>query len=205
MKSILSFLLLFYMLPNITAQTADAVTAAPTDDLPYRQIPEYPESYTAENVVARMIDGLGFRYYWATEGLRDEDLKFRPTDEARTSFETIEHILGLSSVILNSIIHEPNIRSSEEGQSLSFEETRKTTLENLQKASDLLKSGEVKLEECKIIFKNGENTSEHPFWNQLNGPIGDALWHTGQVVSFRRSSGNPFNSKVSVFSGKVRE
>lgn len=39
----------------------------------------------------------------------------------------------------------------------------------------------------------------------LNGPIADALWHVGQVVSFRRSSGNPFNSKVSVFSGKVRE
>lgn len=52
---------------------------------------------------------------------------------------------------------------------------------------------------------NGGKRSEFPFWNMLNGPIADALWHVGQVVSFRRSSGNPFNSKVSVFSGKVRE
>jgi hypothetical protein len=47
--------------------------------------------------------------------------------------------------------------------------------------------------------------NEFPFWNQLNGPIADALWHCGQVISFRRSSGNPYNSKASVFSGKVRE
>ena len=37
------------------------------------------------------------------------------------------------------------------------------------------------------------------------GPIADALWHVGQVVTFRRSSGNPFNSKASVFTGKVRQ
>jgi hypothetical protein len=36
-------------------------------------------------------------------------------------------------------------------------------------------------------------------------PISDALWHCGQVVSLRRASGNPFSSKVSVFTGKVRE
>ena len=89
--------------------------------------------------------------------------------------------------------------------SSSFEEKRKATLENLQTAANLLRSGAVKLEDCKIVFQNGDNTSEFPFWNQLNGPIADALWHCGQVVSFRRSSGNPFNSKASVFTGKVRE
>ena len=44
-----------------------------------------------------------------------------------------------------------------------------------------------------------------PFWNIINGPISDALWHCGQVVMLRRASGNPFNSKVNVFSGKLRE
>ncbi|TAK34823.1 MAG: hypothetical protein EPO28_15520, partial [Saprospiraceae bacterium] len=160
----------------------------------------------AETVAARMIDGLGFRYYWATEGLRPEDLAFKPSAEARTSEETIDHILGLSEMIVNATKREPNVRDSEAAQpALSFEEKRKATLENLKTASNLLKSGAVKLEDCKIVFQNGDSSSEFPFWNQLNGPIADAIWHCGQVVSFRRSSGNPFNSKVSVFSGKVRE
>lgn len=79
------------------------------------------------------------------------------------------------------------------------------TLENLKTASDLLKTAGRRLEDCDIVFVNGDAKAEFPFWNMLNGPIADALWHTGQVVSFRRSSGNPFNSKASVFSGTVRE
>ena len=49
-----------------------------------------------------------------------------------------------------------------------------------------------------------ENT-EVPFWNIINGPIADALWHCGQVVMLRRASGNPFNAKVNVFKGKVSD
>ncbi len=88
---------------------------------------------------------------------------------------------------------------------MDFPTLRKATLENLKTASDLLRSGKVKLEDCKIVFQHSETKSEYPFWNNLNRPLADALWHTGQVVSFRRSSGNPFSSKVSVFNGKVRE
>jgi len=54
----------------------------------------------------------------------------------------------------------------------------------------------------QMVFKSDNGTSEYPFWNTLNGPISDALWHTGQIVSFRRSSGNPFDSKVGVLVGK---
>jgi len=184
----------------LTAQTDDAVKTG----LPYYEIPDYPEAYTPETVAARMIDGLGFRYYWATEGLRPEDLAFKPSAEARTTEETIDHIYGLSQVIVNSTKQEPNVHDPEAAEpTLTFEEKRKATLENIKTASDLLKSG-VKLEDCKIVFKNAGKTSEFPFWNNLNGPIGDALWHCGQVVSFRRSSGNPYNSKASVFTGKVR-
>jgi hypothetical protein len=61
------------------------------------------------------------------------------------------------------------------------------------------------MESFKIIFKSNNGISEYPFWNNLNGPIADAIWHTGQVVLLRRSSGNPFNSKVSVLSGKLRD
>lgn len=190
------------MCASLPAQEAND---SPKEVLPYYEIPAYPESYTPESVAARMIDGLGFRYYWATEGLRPEDLAFKPSEEARTTAETIDHIYGLSQVIVNSTKQLANIRDSEAAvPELSFEEKRKATLENLKTASDLLKTGS-KLEDCKIVFQRGDTTSEFPFWNQINGPIADALWHCGQVVSFRRSSGNPFNSKASVFTGKVRQ
>ena len=42
-----------------------------------------------------------------------------------------------------------------------------------------------------------------PFWNMINGPISDAIWHSGQVVANRRASGNPINPKVNVFIGKT--
>src|SRR6185436_10981778 len=76
------------------------------DTLPYFEIGSYPKRYTAENVVARLIDGLGFRFYWTTEGLRPEDLSFKPSSEARTLEETIDHILYLSELILKPLKRE---------------------------------------------------------------------------------------------------
>ena len=169
------------------------------DKLPYYEIPEAPEAFTAGTVAARAVDGLGFRYYWATESLRQEDLDFKPNAEARSSMETIEHIYGLSNMIVNSTLKKDNSQN-ETLKDLSFEDIRKATLTNFKIAADILRESD-DISQFKIIF--GER--EIPFWNQINGPIEDAVWHCGQVVLLRRSSGNPFNSKVSVFSGKLRE
>ncbi len=163
------------------------------ETLPYSEIPEHPETYTAGTVAARMVDGLGFRYYWATEALRAEDLAYKASESGRTSLETIDHIYGLSSFILNSISSE---KSNKSDDVLSFDEKRKHTLLNIKKASDILRRSE---------DISSYDTTRFPFWNIINGPISDALWHCGQVVMLRRASGNPFNSKVSVFTGKVRE
>lgn len=175
------------------------------DSLPYREIPAYPDTFTAETMAARMIDGLGFRYYWATEGLLPDDLAYRPTPEARSCEETIDHILGLSSLILNTVQGLPNNRSGEETVERSFEEKRRTTLVQLKQASENLQQPGINLEELELVFIRGENRIEYPFWNLINGPIADALWHVGQVVSFRRSSGNPFPAGVNVLTGKGRE
>jgi hypothetical protein len=173
--------------------------------LPYYQIPAYPESFTAATVAARLIDGVGFRYYWATEGLRPEDLSHKPSKEARTSLETLAHIYGLSKIIVNSTMKVPTVSNAHE-PALSFVEMRKQTLNNFKSASDRLKvSTDSELNDFKIVFKNDKGSSEFPFWNQLNGPIADVLWHVGQVVSFRRSSGNPINPKVEVFTGTLSE
>ncbi len=178
------------------------VSLAQDKSLPYYELPEYSKTYTAGTVAARMVDGLGFRYYWATEGLREEDLAYKPSKEGRTTGETIDHIYGLCRVIVNSTLKLPN--NGNQGEALTFTEKRKKTLEYIKTAADILRQSD-DISEFKIIFKRGENTSEFPFWNQLNGPIEDAVWHCGQVVLLRRASGNPYNSKASVFSGKVRD
>tara|TARA_R110002049_G_scaffold309284_1_gene520082 strand:+ start:1377 stop:1937 length:561 start_codon:yes stop_codon:yes gene_type:complete len=163
------------------------------DVLPYYEIPEYPEIYTAGTVAARMIDGLGFRYYWATEGLRHEDLIYKPSKTGRATSETIEHIYGLSKTIRNSILGNDK---DENVLELDFEAKRKQTLLNFKIVSDALRNKDEPFQLDNIHI---------PFWNLINGPIEDALWHCGQLVLLRRASGNPFNSKVNLFSGKLKE
>lgn len=173
----------------------------------YYKIPDYPDSYNAGTVAARVVDGLGFRYYWGTVGLRDKDLGYRPSPEARTAAETIDHIYGLTNVLVNSTRRMPNDYTKEvEEAEMTFEEKRAQTLENIREASEILKKSSAEdLESYKIVFISSRGRSEYPFWNQLNGPLADAIWHVGQVVSMRRSSGNPFNSNVSVLRGRLRD
>ena len=201
-KSMRYLFLVFALLVSIEIMSQDSQD--PAEVLPYAEIPKYPDSFTANTVAARMIDGLGFRYYWATEGLRPEDLEYKPSEDARKTSETIDHLLGLCNVINNAVNKRPN--NSPPDYDLPFEEKRAKTLMLIKEASDILKAADNgEMEEFVVIFQRGESTSEYPFWNLINGPIADALWHCGQVVSFRRASGNPFNSKASVFTGKLRK
>ncbi|MEM9885484.1 MAG: hypothetical protein AAF849_06295 [Bacteroidota bacterium] len=191
-------LLIFGWIPNIQAQMDQ-------DSLPYYQIPDTPEVYHAGTVIARMIDGLGFRYYWATEGLRTEDLAFKPNEDARTTDYTLDHIHGLCRVVLNTAKKVPHEASSA-NSNLSFAKKRQQTLLMLKEASDIFRSSDPDtIEDFEIIFKRGKSESVVPLWNLINGPIADAIWHVGQIVSFRRSSGNPMDSRVSVFQGKLRK
>ena len=161
--------------------------------LPFYEIPEHPEVFTAGTVAARMVEGLGHRYYWATEGLTVKDLEYKASESGRTSEETIEHIYSLSKFIRNSILVDNKDNTKEV---LGFDDMRKNTLLNLKMISEVLRNADSPYD---------LNSSEVPFWNIINGPIADAIWHCGQVVLLRRASGNPFNSKVSVFQGKLKE
>ncbi|MEM7373099.1 MAG: hypothetical protein AAF587_31035 [Bacteroidota bacterium] len=192
-------LTLFAFLTPMTAQTEQ------NEDLPYEQIPDYPEDYTSGNILSRFIDGLGYRYYWATEGLRSEDLAYKPSEEARTARQTLEHLYGLCETIMNAPQRKANVRPVDWSK-MSFEELRKGTLLNLQTASELCAGKtEREVSEFVMIFQRGENATEFPYWNMINGPISDALWHVGQIVSFRRASGNPLHPGVSVLRGKTRK
>jgi len=187
-------LIVFLVLLSTIAYSQDNTE----EQLPYYEVPEYSESYTAGTVAARMVDALGFRFYWASEGLNDNDLEYKPSGDVRSTAETIDHILDLSYIIVNSTLKQTNgkINTSE----MSYAEKRKQVLINLKTAADILRESD-DISQYKIIF----GTNEIPFWNQVNGPIADSIWHCGQLASFRRSSGNPINSNVNHFRGTVKQ
>ncbi|MFC4220822.1 DinB family protein [Flagellimonas marina] len=196
--SLLPFLGLVFFFTLVSKSTAQDM------ELPYHQIPDYAEEYTPGNVVARMIDGLGYRFYWATEGLTQKDLDYKPSEDGRTAMETLQHICGMSYTILNAPSATPNVRQDLSG--FSFEELRQKTLENLKAASEA-SSGKSSddMASFKIIFQRSDQQTELPFWNMLNGMLSDCIYHTGQIVLMRRASGNPQNPNVNVLMGKTRE
>lgn len=167
-------------------------------ELPFRTISEYPEEYTENSVAARLIESLGFRYYWASEGLTDRDLSYKLSEDSRTVGETLKHIYDLSKIIKNSAIKVPNEGGDQED--LDYKELRSSTLLNLKTAVDILNKADA-MDDFQIVFVE----TAYPFWNQINGPIADAIWHCGQIAILRRASGNPINSKVNHFSGQLRE
>ena len=191
MKKIIVFLLMGY-----------GFSFAQQNPLPFAEIGPYSENFTAETVVARMIAGLGFRYYWGTDSLRAEDLAYKPSSDSRSTLDLLEHIYGLTEMVIYTF--EGKEYPTGTHYNLTFEAYRSGTLINLKKIHDLLISGSTISKLSVKINYNGQ-TMEFPFWNAINGPISDAIWHTGQVVSNRRASGNPFNGKAQVFLGKLME
>lgn len=168
------------------------------DKLPYYEIPDAPKTFTAGTMASRMVDALGFRFHWATADLTEKDLAYKLNEDGRSVAETIDHIYDLSVIIFNSTLNQVNVKH--EKDSMTYAKKRERILYNLEIASDLLQISD-DLSKFKIIFPN----QEIPFWNAINGPIADAIWHCGQIAVYRRATGNPINSKVSHFSGKVRD
>jgi hypothetical protein len=169
--------------------------------LPFSKIPEAPKEISSSTITARMIQGVGFRYYWATEGLTTKDLSYRPSKDAQSSYETLGHIYGLARTINNTGSSTPNVRPLKTMPE-SFEDLRKETLIELEMASEkFLSANSNDVENMKIIFQRESGQSSFPIWNLINGPISDAIYHTGQVISFRRTSGNPVSKGVNVFLG----
>ncbi len=190
LKLYIAFLLLLYSM-SLQAQS----------DLPYREVPNYPDNYSAGTVAARMIDGLGFRFYWATEDLTEDNLKFKPSTDGRTIGQSIQHVYEMSWMVVNATNNTVNQRAD---TTLTFKEMREVTLNNLFQASEILKKSD-DLDNMKIIYEGRNGIVEYPFWNHLNGPIADCIWHVGQIVSFRRTDGNPIAGNLSFFTGKVVE
>lgn len=170
----------------------------------YSHINEAPKSYSSGNIISRFIDGLAFRYYWATEGLREEDLLFSPSEDAMSCRQTLEHMVWLSVMIKNAIMDKKCDRAiNQDFIEMTFSDLRTIFLANLELASVLARTkAESDLEELRVIIQSKDKEYFFPLWNMMNGPIADALYHTGQIVSFRRSSGNPLPKGVNHLIGK---
>ena len=171
----------------------------------FKNISEYPTEINNGNIISRMINGLGYRYYWATEKLRENDLRYRPSNDAYSTKETMVHIFTLSKTLYNTTLSKINERPDIDIPS-DYENIRNETLQFLEKASKNFSNlNSEELNQMKIKFNRGGTIKSFPIWNLLNGPIADAIYHTGQIVSFRRTTGNPIDSSVNVFMGSYRQ
>ncbi|MFI1773324.1 DinB family protein [Thalassobellus citreus] len=173
--------------------------------LPYKDIGAYPTSLTQVNIIKRFIDGLGYRYYWATESLTKSDLNYRINIGSRSLLETLEHILDISGFILRVSQQKYNTTLVDK-EKLEFNQIRSRTLNELKEASLLISQmTEEEIKSLEILIQQEDAKLSLPLWHVMNGPISDALYHVGQVVSFRRASGNPINPNTDTFTGNNKE
>tara|TARA_A200000113_G_scaffold175986_1_gene161261 strand:- start:133 stop:720 length:588 start_codon:yes stop_codon:yes gene_type:complete len=194
MRAVFFILLGLYHL-NIMSQTNEY----------FKDISKYPTEINNGNIISRMINGLGYRYYWATEKLNENDLIYRPSKDAYSTKETMVHIFTLSKTVYNTTLSKINERPDIDIP-VDYESIRNETLQFLEKASkNFLNLNSKELDQMKIKFNRGGTIKSFPIWNLLNGPIADAIYHTGQIVSFRRTTGNPIDSSVNVFMGSYRQ
>jgi hypothetical protein len=161
------------------------------------KIPNFPDEVSGTTVLSRMIDGLAFRYFYATENLNSEFLQFKPCNTSMNTLEILNHIYRLAKVTDFCL----NQKEAEKIESIaSFEILRNKTLKIYQKNSAKLKQmSDSELASRTIQFKNKPNS--YPFWNLINGPIADAISHVGQLNSWRRIDGNPI-PKNNPFTGQ---
>ena len=64
-------------------------------ELPFEDISKTPVELTATNTLLRMVEGLAFRYRWATENLSEENIKFKPHPTSMNIEEVNAHIFDL--------------------------------------------------------------------------------------------------------------
>lgn len=144
----------------------------------YDRIDTYPERVNAVAVILRLLDGLGFRFYWATYELDGDDYEFTPAEGGNSIGWMVSHIWGLLNWIHLSITGEQAKRPS------SKIDQRDHVLELIRMIQEgITNMSDEQLSEVRI--------EGLPFWHIINGPISDALSHVGQINMARRLMGKP--------------
>ncbi|MHC4779990.1 MAG: hypothetical protein ACYTFG_15570 [Planctomycetota bacterium] len=154
---------------------------------PFRTIAEPPGEIGSSAVLTRLVDAVGFRFRWATEGLREKDFEFRGCSGAMTVSELMGHVWGLVNWVHLSLTGKGADKPDEP------REIRQSVLEvTVALRSAVLAMDGDELARAKI--------HDQPFWNVINGPLADALTHVGQINYLRRMAGNPA-PRANVFLG----
>lgn len=176
----------------------DALEAQSAEQLP-----------TACAVLRRLVDGLAFRYRWASEGLRPDDLAFRPSEGSMDLGELLDHLRYLARWVHVNVaaalhggepVRYPDCCDGLDDPRGDAEALREQTLTAWGALSDdLASASDADLQ--RVVLIGGKEASRFPVWNMLNGPLADALTHVGQLNSFRRALGNPA-PKPDVFRGR---
>ena len=161
----------------------------------YDTLPEPPSEVSASNILQRMVDGLGFRYAFATEGLTAEFFDFKACDTAMSGGELMKHVYQLMWWVTDAFkLDNPYDKTLN-----SVNGYRKATLEKIEALSNHINGiSDEDLSKVQLYLKRTDTT--YSFWYLINGPIADALTHVGQIVTWRRINGNPIN-KVSPLNG----
>ena len=162
-------------------------------ELPFEDISKTPNDLTATNTLLRMVEGLAFRYRWATENLSEENIKFKPHPTSMSVEEVNAHIFDLVDSTNRVFGGEKQNKDSLN----SFHKLRIKSLNILADLSERLK--EMSDEDLSELEKN--TSRKLPFWYWINGPLADALTHVGQITSWRRIAGNPQLKGINVFIG----
>ena len=162
-------------------------------EMPFEDISKTPNDLTATNTLLRMVEGLAFRYRWATENLSEENIKFKPHPTSMSVEEVNAHIFDLVDSTNRVFGGEKQNKDSLN----SFHKLRIKSLNILADLSERLK--EMSDEDLSEIEKN--TSRKLPFWYWINGPLADALTHVGQITSWRRIAGNPQLKGINVFIG----
>lgn len=160
----------------------------------YQTLPTPPATISEAKIIARLVDGIGFRYQIATDGLRPKEIEFCPIEGSMNMMELLTHIYGLITWT-SSAFKLPYTKKKLD----DFSELRLETLEVCQLFSQFLQ--ELSTEEvaqASVYLKRMDKSFS--FWYLINGPLADALTHIGQINTWRRISGNPV-AKISPFTG----
>jgi hypothetical protein len=159
-----------------------------SDGIPFRQLDLYPTSVDGPSVIARLLDGLGFRLYWATDGLSAEDYSFAPGIGCQSIGELVRHLWGLINWVHLSVFGQG------QGRPEGALAQRIHTLDMLY----ALREHFAALDDAAL---EAISIDGHPFWHMINGPFADALTHVGQINAFRRLAGNP-TPRAGLFTGE---
>jgi hypothetical protein len=180
----------------------------------YRTIPAPPaDTPGGAAVVARIVDGLAFRYRWAVDGLQPDDLDFRPCDGSMTLGELLDHLRYLARWMGTNVAAaragtEPvtypaccdDLSDLSDDAAPRLEQLVDQTLVALTALrDDILALGESGL--ARVVLIGGKEPTPFPVWHMFNGPLADSLTHVGQLTSWRRMLGRPV-PRHDVFRGR---